>query len=365
MPTIVVSGVNLTEGGTLKVFQDCLRAVRAVLPAWRVVVLANNRDVIDVGDVEIIEMPAPKKSWMRRIYAEYVEFNSISKRLDADIWLSMHDMSPRIKAKSQFVYCHNANAFYRPSLSELAISPKLLPFTLLYSIFYRINIRSNIAVIVQQDWLRREFKRRYGVDSVIVAHPSEAVVEQPGGLPARINTFCYPSLSRPFKNFELICEAARLLADHPAWSGRVQLTLSPDDTRLTQNLYGRYGDVRGLEFIGRQDRAGMARLYDAMDCLLFPSRLETWGLPISETKALGKPMIVADLPYAHETVGNYDHVRFVDPASSRALADIMLDVHRNGWSSTPVRVAPVAQPFANSWHDLIKTMVRMHEGKAA
>lgn len=361
MPTMVISAVNLVEGGTLKVLQDCLRTIKAVLPDWRVIALVNNEGVINVDGVEAICFPSAKTSWLRRVYTEYVTFNRLSKKLNADIWWSLHDMTPRVRAGSQFVYCHNPVPFYSFSINELLIEPKLIPFSILYPLFYKINIKSNRAVIVQQDWLRDQFKERYGVREVVVAHPVE---HQPSvGVIGtdRISTFVYPSLSRVFKNFDLIGEAARLLENEPDWSGRIVLTIAPDETRLSRDLFRRFGNVRGLHFIGRQNRDAMTALYEQMDCLLFPSRLETWGLPISETKSLGKPMIVADLPYAHETVGTYDRVRFVDPTDPRALADMMLAAHRNGWNSPPVQSDPIPAPFAKDWPQLVRTIVALHE----
>lgn len=361
MPTIVISAVNLVEGGTLKVFQDCLRAVRSVLPDWRVVALVNNVNVTDVEGVELITMPDSKRSWIRRIYTEYFGFRKLSEQLKPDIWWSLHDMSPIVSTKSQFVYCHNPAPLYHISIKETILDPVQFVFCNLYSLFYRINIRSNRAVIVQQDWLRKEFKRRFGVKEVIVAHPIDKIIQPPAMEHRDISTFVYPSLSRTFKNFELIGEAARILEREPDWKGRIILTLDPHETRLSRYLFRRYGNIRGVEFIGRQDRLAMARLYSTMDCLLFPSRLETWGLPITETKELGKPIIAADLPYAHETIGNYDRIRFVDPDDPRALARLMLEAHRQGWTSCPVKAAPVTEPFAADWVGLVETIVTLHE----
>lgn len=361
MPTIVISAVNIVEGGMLKVLQDCLRAVRITLPDWRVVALVNNAGVVDVDGVEAIVMPEAKRSWLRRVYTEYVTFHRLSKELRADIWWSLHDMSPRVEATSQFVYCHNCAPFVRFSLRELRVEPTLIMFSTIYSLFYRLNIKANRAVIVQQDWLRRRFERRYGVRNVVVAHPVAAQTAPTRDVAGPLRTFVYPSLPRVFKNFELIGEAARLLAAEPDWTGRILLTIGPDENRLTRDLFARYGAVRGLHFVGRQDRAAMTRLYGEMDCLLFSSRLETWGLPITEAKALGKPMIVVDLPYAHETVGTYDRVRFVDPADPRALADAMLAAHRGAWTSAPVQAAPIAAPFADNWPRLVETIVQLHE----
>lgn len=53
------------------------------------------------------------------------------------------------------------------------------------------------------------------------------------------------------------------------------------------------------------------KLYNTSDCLIFPSKLETWGLPISEMKFFGKPILIADELYAKETVGGYDKVQFL------------------------------------------------------
>jgi len=59
---------------------------------------------------------------------------------------------------------------------------------------------------------------------------------------------------------------------------------------------------------------------------VFPSLLETWGLPISEAKEYAKPIILADLPYAHETLGSYNCARFFNPYSVTDLVNIFEDI---------------------------------------
>jgi len=39
--------------------------------------------------------------------------------------------------------------------------------------------------------------------------------------------------------------------------------------------------------------------------LAFPSKLETWGLPLSEYKKYNKPIIAANLKYAKEVLNDY------------------------------------------------------------
>ena len=64
-------------------------------------------------------------------------------------------------------------------------------------------------------------------------------------------------------------------------------------------------------------------MYKKADVLLFPSTLETWGLPITEFKAHNKPIILSKLPFAYETLGVYDKGCFFDPSDANELAEKM------------------------------------------
>ena len=353
MKTIVVSAVNCVEGGTLRVFLAAVRAAADEFQGWRIVVLANRAELIDDPRVEVLAFPAAKRRYLSRLYHEWVVFRRLASELRPDIWLSMHDMTAIVPGRRHFVYCHNPMPFYQLPLREAVQQPLSIVQNRLYGLFYRAFLKRNEAVIVQQDWLRREFLK-WGAPQVIVAHPVDHTEVPPLARPAHSTRFFYPSLSRAFKNFEVIGEALRLLAREPRWRGEVAITISGDEDRYARWLRSSYGDVPGLRFIGRQSYAQMAARYEEADCLIFPSRLETWGLPITEAKARGIPLIVADLPYGHETVGASDYVRFFEPNDARRLADIMLDVHLNGWRADPVRPPDPATPFARDWGELMR-----------
>jgi glycosyltransferase involved in cell wall biosynthesis len=85
--------------------------------------------------------------------------------------------------------------------------------------------------------------------------------------------------------------------------------------------------------------------------------LETWGLPISEAKSFGKPIVIADLPYAHESVGDYDKAVFFDPLDSKQLAETMLNVLQGKAAYTVHSLAKIAEPFAANWQTLMRMVV--------
>lgn len=353
MTTIVVSAVNCVEGGTLRVFIAAVRAAAEVFSDWRVVVLANNRDLIDVPGVVVYEFPGAKRRYASRLWHEWVVFRRLSAKLKPEIWLSMHDITANVPGCRHFVYCHNPMPFYRVPFREAIHQPITFFQNALYGALYRAYLGRNDAVIVQQQWLRDYFIR-WGARQVIVAHPVERAENPSLSRSIRSSRFFFPSLARPFKNFETVCEAAKLLADDPRWRGETLITIAGNENRYAKWLRARFDQVPGLRFIGRQSYSEMALRYEEADCVVFPSKIETWGLPITEAKTRGIPLIVSDEPYAHETVGRYDYVRFFPATDARRLADLMLEAHLNGWTPTPECPPDPAEPFAPDWLALMR-----------
>jgi glycosyltransferase involved in cell wall biosynthesis len=60
--------------------------------------------------------------------------------------------------------------------------------------------------------------------------------------------------------------------------------------------------------------------YREADACVFVSFCESFGHPLVEAMALGKPLVCADLPYARELCG--EHALYVDPNRPEALVDV-------------------------------------------
>lgn len=75
-----------------------------------------------------------------------------------------------------------------------------------------------------------------------------------------------------------------------------------------------------LEPIGPRFGDELLAAYRAADACLFPSLCESFGHPLVEAMALGKPVIAADRPYAREICG--EHALYVDPAKPADLVGL-------------------------------------------
>lgn len=357
---LVISAVNINEGGTLTVLRECLTAARRELASrWNITAIVHRADLIGVSGIHYIERPEIKRSWLSRVWFEYVECRQLSGQLKADYWLSMHDMTPFVISPLQAVYCHNPMCFYRMSMREAFLDPKLLIFSLLYGWLYRINLLANDTVIVQQDWIRKEFEQRYGCKQIIVAHPVLDIPDFLGAKSAQGKRFFYPSFPRVFKNFETLLEAWAELEKDQSWRGELTVTVDGSENAYSRDLISRFSYLRHVRFVGRLSHEAVRETYKNTDCLVFPSRLETWGMPLTEAKQYGLAIIAADLPYAHEAIGSYDGVSFFPPRDAFELGRQMRAFSEGRLALQKTQALAVEKPFAQDWSSLFEFLLRV------
>jgi len=356
---IVVSAVNLSEGGGLTVLKDSLAsAAKLTASNWKVVALVHDETLIQQPEVEVISMSSSKRSWLNHLYHEWFVFEQLSKKIKPDLWLSLHDVTPIVHARRQAVYCHNPAPFYKMTWGEVKFSPTFWIFTHVYKYLYRLFIKRNTFVIVQQEWLRVAFESMFGSLPMIVAYPNISLDSTAKIITEDESIFLYPVVPRFFKNFEVICEAARILIARKVSKFEVRLTFDGFENAYSKWIVDKYKGFDNIKFIGLQSKNNLMMQYQHATAIVFSSKLETWGLPISEAKFYNKRLLLVDLPYAHETVGNYENVSFFPATDANFLADLMQSIIENKWQPMGSKHAEPKQPFAHNWDELWAMLIK-------
>ena len=336
----MVSAVNIRKGGTLTILKGCLEHLSGLAGQYRVTALVHSKALCEYPGIEYIEMPWCVKGWGRRLWAEYVTMHRLSRDIAARdgrkvwLWLSMHDTTPRVEAEHQEVYCHTSFPFLKLKARDWMMDPKIPLFALFTRWAYRINVHRNDCLIVQQEWFADALSGLIGVprEKFRVIPPERPVLEtvvrddaDTGGA-ERIPLFFYASTPDCHKNFETLCEAASML-EKEGCRFRLLLTVKGDENRYARWLKKRFGNVRSIEFHGFMGKRELYGSYASADCFVFPSRIETWGLPISEYAGLNPDgrMLLADLPYAHETAAGYADVRYFPANDAVKLKELMYE----------------------------------------
>ena len=211
----------------------------------------------------------------------------------------------------------------------------------IYPLFVRLFLRSRTEVFVQLEYIKDLFNKKFGtsLDKIHIISPSVHIPKESTirsiTLPQETVNLFYPSTAVFYKNHAVLAKAMAGVADNV----RLNLTITKDDCpgEIEENKY---------EFLGRMPYADVLSFYKACDALVFPSYIETYGLPLIEAASLGVPIIAADLPYAREVLDGYEGVTFVpyDDAEgwSRAISEL-----RKG-----VRYSPLQLKSRPSWQEL-------------
>ncbi|RZJ98721.1 MAG: glycosyltransferase [Flavobacterium sp.] len=192
----------------------------------------------------------------------------------------------------------------------------------------------------------------FGINNVVVAHP-EIIFENPEGKanlnPDKIHFF-YPSYPRMFKNFEYIVDAFALLPEHIQSLIEIHLTLN-NENRYANYIVEISKKYPAIKCIGLLKRETVLQYYNTIDVLLFPSRLETWGLPLSEFKQFEKDIFAINLPYAKETIGGYERVYYFEPKNPETLVQLITSYVENKLEKKALSIPTKAPDFKN-WNSL-------------
>jgi len=308
LPLIVVSAVALVSGGPLTILRQAVDAARASSDASFLFLVHDAGSWEESGNVRFLSFPHARRSYLRRLRTEYRRFPKLSRRWRPDVWLSLHDVTPPVTARRQAVYCHNPLPYWKPTLRDLRLHPFEVVRSFLYGFVFRTNARRNDHVIGQLPWYA-EFMGRYmrvPRERLVVVAPRAGgpppVVEKAPARGAEPLACLYASLPRVFKNFEEALE----LCDQPGV--RLTVTVSGDENRYARWVRSRArGDVVFAGQLSHEDAlAAMAR----SDVVLFPSRLETFGLPVQEAIDLGRTLVLPVRPWTVAVAGEYPRAHF-------------------------------------------------------
>lgn len=109
--------------------------------------------------------------------------------------------------------------------------------------------------------------------------------------------FVYISSSVSHKNHERLLNAFILAANKTVKQIKLHLTL--DEGKLSKKIYP---NNLKIECHGTLSEDGVNELYNSCEFVIYPSLVESFGLPLIEATNHGCKVIASDLPYVHEII---------------------------------------------------------------
>ncbi|MCG2841191.1 glycosyltransferase [Sandaracinobacter sp. RS1-74] len=363
---LIVNAVNLSSRGGRQILIDCLQALdRDMGGEWHIKAYVHSRDGLPkLNHVETEIIRFRYSNWLGRLWFELFELKSRERGQKIDMLLSLQGSSARLRADQKIIYCHQNLPLAPMPWRTARKQPKIALQRMIYDLVYRFFIGKNNWIIIQQQWSRLCFSRKYGIHKSIVSKPISE--NQPNSrfrglaFQEKCLRLLYPCGPYANKNIITLCEAVKLLVQMGV-DLQATITISPGENAYSRNLAASVADYPQIFFAGLLDRPALNAAYKSHHLLVFPSLVESWGLPLSEGKAHGIGIVAADLPYAHETIGDYDGVSFFPPEDSAALATLLHDIWTRTRSLGKSTASPTPQPYARNWSELTSILAKIDE----
>jgi glycosyltransferase involved in cell wall biosynthesis len=94
--------------------------------------------------------------------------------------------------------------------------------------------------------------------------------------------------------------------------------------------------------------------YKSCDLMVFPSYIETFGLPLIEAASFGMQILTADMNYAREVIGDYKGVKFLDHKDVKLWAENIINLYNKR-----IKYKPYSINYETSWKDFFKLIEKL------
>ena len=305
-------------------------------------------DIVARDHIKVYCVPEKNRKRLNRILFEHTELQRIIRREKCDCILSFVNVVVPGNKKKQVVYMHNAIPFSDISFS-FRKDRTLWMYKHVIGALVRRSMKQCGAVVVQTKWIRDAIMERCGLsqDKFILCSPSlqgKVFPKYRDTVESR-HQFIYPAGLSVYKNHKVIIQAMRLLQER----GRRDYAVYFTADITTNMLNGQSLDSLPVEGIGMLPYAELLERYTE-SVLLFPSKLETYGLPMQEARKVGSLILASDKPFSREVLEGYDNAYFFHEDDAVCLADFMEKVMDG---KLPYRLEQKIQQTDSGWADAI------------
>lgn len=284
----------------------------------------------------VVYFPVSLRGNIRRLWFDYMGCSILLKnnKILPDLVISLQNTGVYcLKNIPQIIYYHQFLPLSPQQWNPLKRDQRTLFFYRnIYPLFVKNALFSGTQVIVQVPFIKKEFVKRYrfNQDNVHVLFPDIEKIDVQDIVPFNFDDkfvhFIYPATNQPYKEHVTLVHAMNELKKNDrniANLVQIHLTLDFTESDKLVKLMDKLGVRDFFKFEGIVPHEILLSMYRSSRALLFPSSIETLGLPLLEAARFGLPIIVADLDYAHEVLKNYDGVSFVQCKDYKCWAKLI------------------------------------------
>ena len=334
---ILVYDIAASNGGGVTILKQYIeKAKRDKSNSWFFIVSIAGMEELGTDNVHILYQRMLDKTgvlrWIARLLFEQTRLKSIIRTIQPDKALSLQNMTvPWVKCH-QTVYLHQSLqfapvkfSFFRKHERSCAFRQKVICRMI------RNNLHRADEIIVQTEWMKKATIKWLGIaeNRVQIETPFFETNVNTVNCSLANNAFFYPADGSVYKNHDVIVEACKILKNQQIIDFDVEFTISSEDNSHTKDIDKKIRENNlPISLIGYQKQKLVYQKYTTK-VLLFPSYIETFGLPLLEAREHRARIIVSDCAYSREVLSGYKNCKFVPwddaYAWAKAMQELVMD----------------------------------------
>lgn len=325
--------VRRGSGGILSVLQDVYQYARKDINNEYIFIVGTSGILQNSKNIRIIVREDLQKSHVRRLWFDFWKGKHYLQKFAPDVLISLQNTAILRVAFPQMVYLHQPIPFVRSySFSPFKKSERKLFF---YQRIAGLAIKANLflfkqgGITVQTEWMKSEISK-YSKAKVFVTKPSISLTDFKNVKGHQNSShFFFPSTAMIYKNHAALVSAYELLPIELQEQMDLILTITREEF---YQLYGQKVTSSHIKFLGRISRRKVIQLLNE-SILVFPSKVESLGLPLLEAMKLGRPIVASNISPVKEVTNGYSSVQYFDPDN---IHDISIALNKAFSMKSPI-----------------------------
>lgn len=330
---IMIYDVHASETGALAILDDLYQQIKEYPDKtikW--IFIVSIPKYKETENIIVRRFPWIKKNWGFRYYFDTITTRRLLKEFKPDKVFSLQNKGITFYHREQAVYLHLPSILTDHKFN-LRMDGKTLWFhqnVLKKSIFS--SLRKVEKIIVQTQWMKTALIEKANIDKnkIIILAPDISSNNIGKFIDNAENRkrFFYPAASYTYKNHLTILRAINYVQEHGLRKYEVIFTISSDENTHTKNLF-KFASEHKLNVIfkGKISREQVFEMY-TKSVLLFPSYVESFGMPLLEAKLTGTYVIASDCPFSREILEDYNKASFFNEMDYKKLGDFILELQK-------------------------------------
>jgi len=312
---IYIYAPTIKEGGGKVVLQYTLKLLQG-----KSYVALITKEVLKVNWLQGQRVKVITPGFLSRLKAEFWLFKNVEIN---DSVICMGNLPPIFKLKSK-VIVYLQNAFLIDPLFKNLSTSDFFKYSLL-KIFFIFFSRNVNLYLVQTNLMKEEFLSKFGINYRVEVLPfveMKSIFERDFINDCKKITpkydFIYVASGEKHKNHIRLIDAWIFLAKQNLYPS-LCLTLNLTQSRVLEekihDAISKYG-VK-ISNVGHVSRNKVYELYVSSGALIYPSLVESFGIPLMEAEAASIGIVASELDYVRELV---DPNETFNPYSPRSIA---------------------------------------------